>query len=77
MQSTIINKLIGKFVYETFVFNKVAQEKGIVLTDYASFLPIYRDILKTDLYASFYNEYYSQFEESVKKPQKVKKGGKK
>lgn len=73
----LVNKLIGRFVYETFVFNKVAQMQNIEIGDFNDFAIKYRDTLKTDLYASVYNEYYKQFEESLKTPRKAKKGGKK
>lgn len=69
-----VNKLIGRFVYETFVFNKVAQMKNIQINDFNDFAIKYRDTLKTDLYSSVYNQYYKQFEESLKTPKKAKKG---
>lgn len=71
----LINKLIGRFVYETFVFNKVAQMQDIEIDDFNDFAIKYRDTLKTDLYASVYNQYYKQFEESLKTPRRAIKRG--
>ena len=73
----LVNKLIGRFVYENFVFNKVADILGVEIDDFNDFALKYRDILKTDLYKEVYNKYYSQYEESLKTPKKAKKGGNK
>lgn len=70
----LVNKLIGRFVYETFVFNKVSQMQNIEIYDFNDFAIKYRDTLKTDLYKEIYNTYYKQFEESLKTPRKARKG---
>lgn len=70
----LLNKLIGRFVYETFVFCKFCRHQDIEIDDFNDFALKYRDSLKTDLYKEIYNTYYKQFEESLKMPRKAKKG---